>query len=71
MQLISLILSKAGTVIREIEFKDGLNLIIDSPIVSNTESGNNIGKTTVLRLIDYCFGSDGKDIWEDPEFKKS
>ncbi|HPH06820.1 MAG TPA: DUF2326 domain-containing protein [Methylotenera sp.] len=70
MQLISLILSKAGTVIREIEFKDGLNLIIDSPIVSNTESGNNIGKTTVLRLIDYCFGSDGKDIWEDPEFKK-
>lgn len=33
------------------------------------ESGNNVGKTTILRLVDYCFGSSGKNIYTDPEFK--
>lgn len=70
MQLIKLEIHKAGTLIRNILFKPGLNLIIDTPIDARTESGNNVGKTTVLRLIDYCLGSTGKDIWEDPEFKK-
>jgi uncharacterized protein YydD (DUF2326 family) len=70
MQLAKLKISRAGHLIREINFKSGLNLIIDAPIGTNTQSGNNVGKTTVLRLIDYCLGSDGKDIWEDPEFKK-
>lgn len=56
--------------IREIEFQKGLNLIIDETIALNQKStGNNVGKTTVLRLIDFCFGSDGKNIYEDPEFK--
>lgn len=70
MRLARLKLSRAGQVIREIQFKEGLNLIIDTPTDSNTQSGNNVGKTTVLRLIDYCLGSDGSDIWQDPEFKK-
>jgi uncharacterized protein YydD (DUF2326 family) len=30
-----------------------------------------VGKTTVLRLIDYCLGSSGKNIYIDSEFKKT
>lgn len=69
MQLVSLSISRAGQILREIQFKAGLNLILDKPTSSGTDSGNNIGKTTVLRLIDYCLGSDGTEIWTDPEFK--
>lgn len=69
MQLVSLTISRAGQVLREIPFKTGLNLILDKPTSTETDSGNNVGKTTVLRLIDYCLGSDGDDIWTDPEFK--
>lgn len=69
MQIVSLTISRAGQVLREIPFKAGLNLILDKPTSTETDSGNNVGKTTVLRLIDYCLGSDGDDIWTDPEFK--
>ena len=55
--------------IREIRFHKGINLIIDETQTTNkTESGNNVGKTTVLRLIDYCFGGSGENIYKDPEF---
>ncbi|MEK7990392.1 MAG: DUF2326 domain-containing protein [Thiotrichaceae bacterium] len=36
-----------------------------------TASGNGVGKTTVLRLIDFCLGGKGENIYTDPEFKKS
>ena len=56
--------------IREIPFHKGINLIVDSTSVkSDRDSGNNVGKTTVLRLIDYCLGSSGTNIYKDPEFK--
>lgn len=55
--------------VRHVKFKKGLNLVIDSPTAVKTESGNNIGKTTFLRAIDYCLGSDGANIYEDREFK--
>ncbi|WP_128547203.1 DUF2326 domain-containing protein [Larkinella soli] len=55
--------------IRKVDFKLGLNLVIDETTKKNTESGNNVGKTTLLRVIDFCFGSDGKDIYTDPEFR--
>lgn len=58
-----------GTLVREIPFKPGLNLIVDNETLSGTESGNSVGKTTLLRIVDYCLGSDGKDIYTDPEFK--
>lgn len=54
--------------IREIEFKKGVNLIVDNS-VGVDESGNNVGKTTVIRLIDYCLGGKGQNIFRDPEFK--
>ena len=28
---------------------------------------NNVGKTTVLKLIDYCLGASAKGIYSDPE----
>jgi uncharacterized protein YydD (DUF2326 family) len=56
--------------IREIPFHKGINLIVDSTSVkSDRDSGNNVGKTTVLRLIDYCLGGSGTNIYKDPEFK--
>jgi uncharacterized protein YydD (DUF2326 family) len=71
MQLIELIVMRAESVVRRISFKQGLNLILDRPVPTLTQSGNNVGKTTVLRLIDFCLGSDGDDIWQDPEFKRN
>ena len=54
--------------IREITFKKGVNLIVDnSP--GQDDSGNNVGKTTIIRLIDYCLGGKGENIFKDPEFK--
>lgn len=59
-----------GTLIRKITFHKGINLIIDeTKTADKKESGNNVGKTTVLRLVDYCLGGDGKNIYQDPEFK--
>jgi uncharacterized protein YydD (DUF2326 family) len=60
------------SLIREITFHKGINLIVDETPEdsSKTSTGNNVGKTTVLRLVDYCFGGDGKNIYQDTEFKK-
>lgn len=69
MYLVKLSIKRDDAIIREICFKVGLNLILDKPTASRTQSGNSLGKTTVLRLIDYCLGSDGDDIWQDAEFK--
>ncbi len=61
-----------GTLVREITFSKGINLIVDETQTESVlESGNNVGKTTVLRLIDYCLGSNGKNIYIDSEFKKT
>jgi uncharacterized protein YydD (DUF2326 family) len=44
----------------------------ETPSIEQTQqmTGNNVGKTTVLRLVDYCFGGDGKKIYKDTEFAK-
>lgn len=58
-------------VIRDIEFKSGLNLIIDNTPVTDTKStGNNVGKTTVLKLVDFCLGAKANIIYTDTENKK-
>ena len=69
MFLKSLIISTTTKVIREISFHKGINLIVDESEEQIT--GNNVGKTTVLRLIDFCLGGDAKDIYIDPENKKT
>ena len=58
--------------IRDIIFQKGTNLILDYTEQENkTKSGNNVGKTTVLKLIDFCLGGKAKSIYIDPEFKTS
>ena len=68
MFLKSLKITKGTSVVRNIEFRKGINLIVDESAGQIT--GNSVGKTTVLKLIDFCFGADKKNIWEDPENKK-
>jgi len=70
MFLKKLTISNGEEIIREIPFHKGINLIVDESDTSNRqETGNNVGKTTVLRLVDYCLGSGGENIYKDPEFK--
>lgn len=70
----SLIISSENKIIREINFRKGMNLIIDETpeheIADGTETGNSVGKTTVLQLIDFCLGANPKGIYVDPDSKK-
>lgn len=68
MFLKSLTISNDAKIIREIPFRQGLNLIIDES--TDQVTGNGIGKTTVLKLIDFCLGANPKNIYIDPETKK-
>ena len=59
-------------VLRELHFHKGINLIVDDTPTSTNDTnelktGNNVGKTTVLKLIDFCFGAKAKNIYTDPE----
>lgn len=66
-----LIISSPTEVIRDIEFSSGLNLIIDdTPVDDSKSTGNNVGKTTVLKLIDFCLGAKANIIYTDTENKK-
>ena len=66
-----LIIFNTTTVFRDIQFTSGLNLIIDdTPIEDTRITGNNVGKTTVLKLIDFCLGAQGNIIYSDTENKK-
>jgi uncharacterized protein YydD (DUF2326 family) len=68
LKSLQIINSKNSSVIREIPFRNGINLIVDESAESIT--GNNIGKTTVLKLIDFCFGANKNNVWQDPENPK-
>ncbi|MBU4099747.1 DUF2326 domain-containing protein, partial [Patescibacteria group bacterium] len=68
MFLKQLNISTDNKVIREIKFRKGINLIVDESKEQIT--GNNVGKTTVLKLIDFSLGADSRQIYIDPETKK-
>lgn len=71
MYLKELKIESRDKIIREIPFHLGTNLIVDETQNENDkETGNNIGKTTVLALIDYCLGGDSEQIYKDPESNK-
>ena len=71
MFLKSLLIEKGTEIIRNIKFHKGLNLIIDeTPSNDAKATGNNIGKTTVLKLIDFCLGAKQSIIYSDTETKK-
>lgn len=72
MFLKSLTIKNDKVLIREILFHKGINLIVDETISKDrTESGNSVGKTTVIRLIDFCLDGNGSNIYIDPEFKNT
>ncbi|WP_378184150.1 DUF2326 domain-containing protein [Aquimarina sp. SS2-1] len=68
LKSLQIINTKNSSIIREIPFRNGINLIVDESEESIT--GNNIGKTTVLKLIDFCFGANKNNVWQDPENPK-
>lgn len=71
MYIEKLKISTKCEIIREMNFHTGMNLIIDNtPLTDDLKStGNNVGKTTVLKLIYFCLGGEGKDIYTDEENK--
>ena len=69
MFLKSLTISSGSKVIREINFRKGINLIVDES--DNQITGNDVGKTTTLKLIDFCLGAKPNAIYLDPETKKN
>ena len=71
MYLKSLQISSKNEVIRNIDFHNGLNLIVDNtpPKSNKIQTGNNVGKTTVLKLIDMCFGANPRIVYQDTEDK--
>lgn len=73
MYIKSLTIATPNNAIRTLEFHKGLNLIVDktpSTAVRDNSTGNNVGKTTVLRLVDFCLGGDASIMYKDPENKK-
>ncbi len=71
MFLKQLLIGNDDLIIRNITFHKGINLILDNTKSEDKkESGNNVGKSTVIKLIDFCFGSSSESIYLDPEFKK-
>ena len=72
MFLKQLLILKSGSIIRDIKFHNGLNLIVDETKEGevSTSTGNNVGKTTVLKLIYFCFGGDAKEIYTSTENSK-
>ena len=71
MFLKSLKIATPTEVIRELTFHKGLNLIVDNTPERETSTGNNVGKTTILKLVDYCLGQEGNVIYTDPENKRT
>ena len=71
LKSLKIINTRKNEIIRDIPFIRGLNLIIDETpeTIDLKNTSNNIGKTTVIRLIDFCLGADPNNIYQDPEFK--
>jgi len=62
MQIKNLTVYDGDIEIRNINFLNSFNIITNEEI-----DGNQIGKSTALRVINSCLGSDGKSIWHDPD----
>lgn len=58
-------------IIRDIQFRKGANLIVDtSRNKLNGQTTNAIGKTTVLKLINVCLGAKVSSLYVDTETRK-
>lgn len=67
----SLVIESKEGLIREMKFHQGLNLIVDETPIGNTATGNNVGKTTILRLIDICLGKEPRSIYTSTEDRRT
>lgn len=57
--------------IRQIDFHVGLNLIVDQTPDNTADSGNNVGKTTLLNIISYCLGGKAEKIYQSADRKEN
>ncbi|RZH26684.1 hypothetical protein EXD98_16045 [Acinetobacter pittii] len=64
------ILTSSGETIRDISFHKGLNIVLGERC-AESGSTNSIGKTTLLRAIDFCLGGDEKTFFQDKENKEA
>lgn len=62
-----IITTKDGMVVRGIVFHKGLNIIYGE-VIQNTSS-NNVGKTTLIKSIDFCLGGKIDNFYKDSETK--
>ena len=61
----SIISKNTDDVLRKIEFRNGINFIVDS---EQSEKHNKVGKTTCLKLLDLSLGARSKDaVYTDYE----
>lgn len=53
-----------------VTFKDGLNVVMGKPqnklALDKKSTTNGIGKSLLIKIIDFCLGSDKIKEWEDP-----
>lgn len=63
MFLKHLILTNTDGLVRRVDFRMGMNLIVDDTPRNTSDTGNNVGKTTLLRLIDFCLNGEPKDLY--------
>lgn len=61
--------SQHGRVLREVVFKKGMNIILGEGTGNLHESTNNLGKTTLIRCIDFCLDGKPDPIFKDAEFR--
>lgn len=68
-----LTISSVDGILRDIRFHKGLNLIVDQTPLRGADpaTGNNVGKTTVLKLVDFCLGAEAKIVYAGPEGRSS
>ncbi|MBA5685921.1 DUF2326 domain-containing protein [Rugamonas apoptosis] len=69
MKLNNLKIQVDGSLVREVKFVNGLNLVLNRRGVGR--SGNSVGKSTLARVVDYLFMGSISPIYIDEEFKKS
>lgn len=69
MKLTKLTISRDGVSIREVSFKNGLNLVLNRRGAGR--SGNSVGKSTLSRVVDHIFLGSINPIYIDEEFKKA
>ena len=62
-------MTPAEEIVRDIKFNlNGLSLIVDNTSNESSESGNSVGKTTAIKIIDLCLGAKSvKDLYYDSD----